>query len=318
MIWLVIVIKIILLTAVIWLILFFTQKKTLVNSTPITLEVVKGQGLKEIVQELKDNSIIKNKLTFYWLYFVNHRPLQAGIYLFKPNQSTREIYNIIASGQINEQKITIIEGWRREQIAQMLNKQNLVDYETFMAVSEGKEGRLFPDTYRIAKNSTGNDIVDAMLKNYELKTKTLHPNSDQLIIASIVEREAKQDEDRAQIATVFYNRLKIGMKLESDVTVEYGLDDNRLESILQNYINDFKFWTSLKPGESKSTISSFNTYKIPALTPNPICNPGLKSIEAAVKPAQNDYYYFYSDKQGKAHFAKTKAEHDDNIKKYSN
>lgn len=292
------------------------NKQTLPKS--ISVEIIKGQRVKDIAKALENEGVINNKWRFYWLYFAKQKPLQAGIFRFEKGESIVSVFNKITSGDIYEEKITIPEGWRSEQIAQMLAKKDLVAYEAFMTVADGKEGTLFPDTYRIAKKTTAETIVKTLVSNYEERTKDIKPTREQLIIASVVEREAKKDEDRATISNVFYNRLKIGMKLESDVTVEYGLDNDRLEGLTIDNIGQFSFWIALKAGEAKTAKSPFNTYKIAGLPPAPICNPGLKSIEAAVKPAQSDYYFFLADKDGKAHFAKTKSEHDNNIRKYLN
>lgn len=295
----------------------FTGKKES-PSGPVSIEITKGQGVKEIAQKLHDAGVLPSKTALYWFSLTKRKPLQAGIYRFEVGQSAEDIYTTLATGSVYEEKITIPEGWRTEQIAQVFHTKGLVDYEAFMSIADGKEGTLFPDTYRVAKNTTAQTVIDMMEQNYSKRTQQVHPTQDQLILASLIEREAKRDEDRPLIASVFYNRLKIGMKLESDVTVEYGLDSNRLADQTKESINNFVFWTSLKPGESKSTQSLFNTYKIAGLPPTPICNPGLKSINAALTPAQTAYYYFIADKEGIARFAKNKAEHDENIKKYLN
>lgn len=313
-----ILVKIIIVVSIIIGIYSFIHPNKQALPKSVSVEIIKGQGVKDIAQTLKNEGVINNKWHFYWLYFTKHKSLQAGIFRFEKGELLGSIFDKIASGDIYEEKITIPEGWRAEQIAQMLAKKNLADYETFMTVVDGKEGTLFPDTYRIAEKTTAESIVKTLVSNYEERTKDIKLTREQLIIASMVEREAKKDEDRATIAGVFYNRLKIGMKLESDVTVEYGLDNDKLEGLTVDNIGQFSFWTALKAGEAKITKSPFNTYKIAGMPPAPICNPGLKSIEAAVKSVQSDYYFFLSDKDGKARFAKTKSEHDDNIRKYLN
>ena len=314
--YIIVLLKILFVIAIIVSIYSFVSSKKPVLSQPTSVEITKGQGVKEIAQLLKNEKVINNKWRFYWEYIIQRRALQAGIFRFEERESISSIYNKIAVGDIYEEKITIIEGWRREQIAQMLVKKGLIDYEAFMALSEGKEGALFPDTYRVAKKTTAQEIVDKLTKNFDERTKELRPTQNQLIIASIVEREAKKDEDRATIASVFYNRLAKSMKLEADPTVQYAIDNDRLDNVSESGIKDFEFWQPLEKGITKTVISPYNTYRVNTLPPTPICNPGLKSIEAAVKPAQTDYYYFITDKDGKAHFTRTKPEHDDNIRKY--
>jgi len=311
-------VKILIVFAIIIVIIMrFTGKKE-TRSGPVSVEITKGQGVKEIAQKLHDVGVLPSKTALYWLSLTQRKPLQAGLYRFEVGQSVEDIYTTLASGSVYEEKVTIPEGWRTEQIAQMFYKKGLVDYEAFMSVADGKEGTLFPDTYRVAKNTTAQTVIDMMVQNFTKRTQELHPTPDQLILASMVEREAKNDEDRPIIASVFNNRLKVGMKLESDVTVEYGLDSDKLALQTKENINDFVFWTPLKAGESKTAKSTYNTYKIAGLPPTPISNPGIKSIQAVMTPDKSDYYFFLADKDGKAHFAKTKAQHDDNIRKYLN
>jgi UPF0755 protein len=126
------------------------------------------------------------------------------------------------------------------------------------------------------------------------------------VLASIVEREAADDSERADIAGVFANRLKVGMKLEADPTVQYQKDSNNYPRIgLISYI----FWQKLEIGDLRGIQGPFNTYLKSGLPPTPICNPSLKSIEAAVNPSRHDYYYFLHGSDGTIHFSKNEAEH---------
>lgn len=292
--------------------------KNEIITDPITVEIKKGEGIREIAEKLSSQKVINNKYYFEYYSLWHNKSLQEGIYIFQPFDKVTSVYNKLRNGQISQQKITIIEGWREEQIGQYLNSKNIIDYQSFIQIAGKYPGKLFPDTYFITLKPTADQLIAQMTKNYTARTANFNPTNEQLILASMIEREARKDEDRALIASVFYNRIKIGMRLESDVTVEYGLDNDRLSSQTKENIGQFIFWTPLKAGESKTTNSEYNTYKISGLPPTPICNPGLKSIVATVNPAQSDYYYFLTDKDGKAHFAKTKTEHDGNIGKYLN
>lgn len=314
----VVILKILFVIVIIGIIYSFVSPNKQKISQPTSIEITKGLGVKEIGQLLKDNDVINSKWKFYYQYIIHRRPLQTGIFRIEKDESVESIYNKISKGDIYEEEITVIEGWRSEQIAQMLNKKELIDYEAFMELAEGKEGTLFPDTYRVAKKTTTEMVINMLTSNYKERVKGLNPTNEQLIIASIIEREAKKNEDRATMASVFYNRLAKGMKLEADPTVQYAIDNDRLDNVLESEIKDFEFWQPLEKRITKTVISPYNTYRVNTLPPAPICNPGLKSIEAAVKPAQTDYYYFVTDKDGKAHFARTKSEHDVNITKYLN
>jgi UPF0755 protein len=222
----------------------------------------------------------------------------------------------LIKGETYQEKITIPEGWRREQIAQYLNRNNIVNYESFMAASKDKEGMLFPDTYNFDKGVSAIQIVEAMTNRYDEKTKDMGLTQDQLVIASIVEREAKRDEDRSKIAGVIVSRLNQGMKLQMDSTVQYAVDNNNLQSITNNEINTYKFWQPLKIGQTKSVFSSYNTYQATALPPTPIDNPGLKSILAALNPDITGDLYFINTKDGQTYFAKTLDQQNENIQKY--
>ena len=141
----------------------------------------------------------------------------------------------------------------------------------FIETAQKHESKLYPDTYQIAIKTTSQIIVDKLLANYDQKMaeNKINPSAEDLILASIVEREAKFDEDRAKIAGVFKNRLKIGMALEADPTVQYAQENNQKK--------DFEYWQELAIGDI--TINSpFNTYKVKGLPPAPICNPSIKSI----------------------------------------
>ena len=175
----------------------------------------------------------------------------------------------------------------------------------------GLEGFLFPDTYRIYKNAKPQEIIQKMLSNFERKVnkeilaeikaqkKDLY---DVIILASIIEKEAKTYEDKQRVAGVYYNRLNIGMALQADPTVNY----------VTGNITDRPTLDEI------STDSLFNTYKYPGLPPTPICNPGLDSIRAAVYPERNGYYYFLNTPDGKLIFSRTLEEHKRNRLKYFN
>ena len=135
-----------------------------------------------------------------------------------------------------------------------------------------------------------------------------------MTLASIVEREAKNDDERAKIAAVYQNRANQNMLLQADPTIRYGLDT---QTYLKNKSLDFEFWAPLTRADINNLNSPFNTYKQKGYPPAPICNPGIKSIEAAKNPEPNfDYLFFFHDKNGQIHFSKTYEEHLSNIQKF--
>ena len=198
--------------------------------------------------------------------------------------------------------ITIIEGKRREEIAQQLQTAGICSYADFMAQSTGLEGTLFPDTYRFFPNTSALEVVNKMEDNYHARTASLNLTPEQLTLASIVEREAKTDTDRTQIAGVYTNRINLGMKLQSDPTVQYSKDSLALAA--SSNPASFKFWSPITQADYQTANSVYNTYLIPSLPPGPIANPGLKSIQAAQHPATNDDLFFIY-KDGTLYLTKT-------------
>lgn len=186
--------------------------------------------------------------------------------------------------------VTIIEGKRREEIAAQLDKAGVTQYADFLSASAGKEGHLFPDTYRFFPNTPASTVVDTLISDYQTRVKDLQPSKDQLILASIVEREALNTADRAVIAGVYQNRLDQGMTLGSDPTVQYAKDTLSYQAGTDP--KNFSFWKEITQADYQNVTSTFNTYLQTGLPPAPICNPGLESIEAAMNPTQHSYLYF--------------------------
>ncbi len=233
--------------------------------------------------------------------------LQSGEYQLSSSQNLLQIIELLVKGKVIRYRITIPEGFQHRQIARLLADRKIVDYDGFIELikenTQYKEGYLFPDTYEFPKKFGAENVLKAMQKNFEeVVYKQVNPdqqfpeglNFTQIIIlASIIEKEALGTEDKPRIASVFYNRLSKGMLLQSCATVQYLLDkpQERLRE------------------KDLAIDSPFNTYLYPGLPPEPICNPGLESIIAAVHPAQEDYLYFVLGKEGKHIFSKTYQEH---------
>lgn len=197
-------------------------------------------------------------------------------------------------------QVTIVEGYRIEQIAQIMDQKGICKYADFINASEGNEGKLFPDTYRFFPSTPATDVVKTMLDNYAKKTASLSVNYRDLILASIVEREATNDMERPLIAGVYQNRLDIDMKLDADPTVQYAKEIGLGAT--------GEYWEKITRDDYSSVISPYNTYLNKDLPPAPICNPGLKSIQAALNPSTHSYYYFLH-KDGKLIMSRTLGEH---------
>jgi len=212
--------------------------------------------------------------------------------------------------------VTIPEGWRLEQVGAKLAASKIVDYSSFLNEASSYEGKLFPDTYFFEPEMTATAIVKMMSDNFYKRTDGLNLSNDDLIIASIVEREAANDSDRALIAGIYKNRVKIGMKLQSDPTVEYGRDTNNLTKLSVDKQREYSFWKSAKTSEFTSVVSDYNTYQVKGLPAGPICNPGLASIKATLSPVSTSYYFFLYGTDGKIHPATNSTEHQKNIFNY--
>jgi len=288
---------------------YFNQAiDTPANNDATTIEIAKSTKTEDIAKMLKAEGLISNEKVFVLLSKREGRIIKAGFYDVPAKVTMRQLHALLVSGKIKQVRITIPEGYRVEQISQVLAKQQLVDYDDFVKAAKPYEGRLFPDTYIFPYRVSQTEIIKAMRDDFANRTKGYVISNEQLILASIVEREAVKDEERALIAGVYQNRLNIHMKLEADPTVQYGRDDNELVKLSSAQKQKYKFWKPIVLSDYQSVNSPYNTYLTLAEIPSPIANPGLKSIMAAIEPAKHDYYYFLH-KDGQIYLSKTLEEH---------
>lgn len=270
-----------------------------------------GESRMVVAKRLQEQGVIRSRASFILLSYIKGSTILAGTFTLLPTQSTNGVLNTISSAKKVEQKITIPEGWRREQIADYLSDKG-VNKAEFLDATKNLEGRLFPDTYFIAAEPKVEDVVTKMTQTFELKTKELAVTSTQLIIASIVEREAKVDSERALIAGIYLGRLKDRMRLEADPTVQYGRDTNLInagKTVTQ-------YWGPITVADYRGVNSNYNTYLVDGLPPTPIANPGIKSIEATVRPTETSARYFFHTGSGQIITSRTTAEHNANKAKY--
>ena len=277
--------------------------------------VRKGQGVREISYNLKQQGLIKDPIIFFIITkkMGYDKKIEAGDFRLSPSMNTWDIANSLTHGTLDIW-VTIPEGKRTEEVAEILKKNIPTFQQSWIQSLITDEGYLFPDTYLIPKDATI-DLISTMMKdNFQQKfdsaknTKITNlTDRETIIMASLVEREAKADIDRPMVASVIYNRISIDMKLDIDATLQYAL----------GYQTDEKRWWKKELTAQDKTINSpYNTYTNPGLPPGPISNPGLDSIKAALNPAKTDYLFYISDANGVNHYAKTMAEHNANIKKY--
>lgn len=283
------------------------------SDSKVEIKITQGQSTAEIADKLQGAGLIKSSWSFQLYFKFKKLTIKVGDYLLPENLNEIKLAGILARGEHQVIRITIPEGWRREQIAAYLAEHAKIDLDEFMLKTKDLEGKLFPDTYDLTDQPTADEVIKKMTNDYDNRTSGLTVSDSALIIASIVEREAANDADRANVAGVFINRQKIDMKYESDVTVQYQKDTNNYPS---TGLLDFKFWKALSPGDNKKINGPYNTYLNSGLPPTPICNPGLKSIEATLTPAKHDFFYFIYGTDGKLYLAKTQAEQNANIAKH--
>lgn len=277
-------------------------------------EVQKGESTKQISNNLKSGNLIRSSASFYWWAKLSRTNLQAGHYKISPGMSSKEIMEKFKNGEVDAYSVTIPEGYRALQIAKLFKQKAELDENKFIAAAIGTEGTLFPDTYVFPSNSEPEKIIKTMQDNFDKKTADLKLTQDQLILASIVEREAITDEERSKIAAVYTNRVNKGMLLQADPTIRYGLDT---QLYLDKKTVEIEFWQPITKADYQNLASPFNTYKSRGLPPAPICNPGIKSIQAAVSPEKDfDYLYFFHDQDQKIRFSRTYGEHLEQIQQY--
>lgn len=266
----------------------------------IDFPVAAGVNRSQLARELFARGLVKNPTTFYLYSKFLGGTILPGTYELSPSYSASVIAERLASGQFKTLKITLLEGWRVEDTERYLvEDQGLTQLANFAAEAEKYEGSLFPDTYEVKIDVTTSELIALLRENFTKRTQKLKVNQEAVILASIVEREAAADSERAAIAGVYVNRLKIGMKLEADPTVQYAKGN----------------WKAVSLSDYRSVISPYNTYLNEGLPPSPICSPGLASIEAALQPANHQYLFFFHAK-GETHFSTTYEDHAAKVRQY--
>ncbi|MGB9724463.1 MAG: endolytic transglycosylase MltG [Chloroflexia bacterium] len=276
--------------------------------------------------------------TWAWVRGMDGR-LEAGRHVLRYGMTLDEILEALAvSPTVEEITFTIREGLRLEEVAEVLEAQDVMSAEEFLEAvkqpydydfladrPEGAslEGYIFPDTYTVPRTYTPTQVVDFILQNFDrqfdaemrqevqVQGRTVY---EVVTLASIVEREAVVDAERPIIAGVFLNRLKAGWPLAADPTVQYALGYNARQGTWWPVL----YFDELGIESLDEIDSPYNTYRYAGLPPGPICNPGLASLRAALQPAQTDYYFFVAknDGSGEHAFARTAEEHAANVARY--
>lgn len=283
-----------------------------------------GKNLKAISRLLARKQIVTREILFRLL--VRHRGMatriQAGEYGLSPAMTPEQILSILAKGKVLLHRITIPEGLNLEETADLVERAGFGTREAFLHLARNPgfaerlkikaatlEGYLFPETYFFRKDTPQKEIIQQMVHRFNVvytpqwKQRTLDLGfsvHEIVTLASIIEKETGDSSERPIIASVFHNRLKRGMRLDSDPTVIYGIPD---------------FNGNITRKDLRTT-TPYNTYKIMGLPAGPIANPGKLSLGAALFPAESDFLYFVSKKDTTHKFSKTIREHNKAVRRY--
>jgi len=320
------IILIILFLVIITICLYFDhclKRKQFNISQTIEIYIKPKSSFSEIIRQLESQNLLSDPLICK-IYFVatgKHKMIKAGYYRFDRSLNILEIADKLLKGEIVYYKITFPEGSNIFEIGKIIEDAKVIGYERFFQVINSVdvlmelkkidnslnsvEGYLFPETYYFAKGERLEELIKMMIKEFnrrngELLRKRsveLGFNIHQIVtMASLIEKESANDEEKPLIASVFYNRLKRNMMLQCDPTVIYS------HYLSGNVIN-------ILTKDDLRIQSPYNTYQNIGLPPGPICNPGEKSLNAAMYPAKTDYLYFVSMRNGSHYFSKSLQEH---------
>ena len=294
------------------------------SSGKTEIEIPKGATFKQVVDILANEKLIRDRKIFFLLgrLMGADRKIRAGFYSIWSNMSPWDIFKIIRKGRIIEYEVKILEGDSLLEIAEAFSKAGIATYDEVMRISKDSEflssynieapsieGYIFPDTYMIPKGVKIEDalgsMIDRMREKYsgkllEKAEKIGMTETEVLTLASIIEKEAIVDDERPLISAVYHNRLKKHIPLQADPTSIYGIKSSK-ERITKTDLQN---------------KTAYNTYVIKGLPPGPIASPGLKSIIAALTPADVPYLYFVSNNDGTHVFSVTLSEHTEAVKAY--
>ena len=315
------------LLALIWIILglfYFQASRPVSNNTQLqTFEIKPGMTLNKVAKKLSREGLIRSSSAFQAIALLQEKQklIMIGEYNVSPSMLPTEILQRITSGKTILHPVTIPEGYRIIEIGDILVKNGLADKGKFLEqtkntrllkeiAADSLEGYLFPETYHFGKFTDEKTIVKKMVDTFKERTlkqeflnraKEIGFSFHEIItLASLIEKETGKDSERKQISSVFHNRLKKNMLLQTDPTVIYAIEN---------------FDGNIKKRDLKID-SPYNTYRYKGLPPGPISSPGLKSIIAALYPANTSNLYFVSRQDGSHQFSSTLNQHNEAVQKY--
>ncbi len=302
----------------------YAQRPDADAAEPQTIIIRPGEGFGAITGKLQAKGLIKSPLRFklYARFAGYHTQLRAGEYELTGQMSPREILEHIKSGKERLYRVTIPEGHRLRQIAQTVEAAGFAAAQDFYRLAadpqtardsgidaDSLEGYLFPDTYHFPRGFDPRAVIQAMVRRFQAeitdewltRARALGLSLHEVVtLASIIEKETGEPAERPLISSVFHNRLQRGMRLETDPTVIYGIQD---------------FNGNLTRKDLR-TATPYNTYVIKGLPPGPIASPGRAALEAALYPAETDYLFFVSRRDGTHQFSTNWKDHDKAVREY--
>ncbi|MFZ4500178.1 MAG: endolytic transglycosylase MltG [Minisyncoccia bacterium] len=290
---------------------FFAAPDNFPNPYHLTIEP--GQTLFSVSNELHADNVIRSPRVFeiFMLSLGNEKSISEGEYYFSEPMTALGVAMRISGKQfgIDRERITFPEGFTNTNMADRLSATfPAFDRALFMDLTKDKQGYLFPDTYGFFPSLAPDLVVTTLTRNFEKKIAPLEESilqsgrslEDIITMASIIEKEANGEEDRAVISGILWKRISIDMPLQVDAPFLFLLNKESKELTMKDLAMD----------------SPYNTYKYKGLPPGPINNPGLESIKAAITPQSSPYLYYLHDSQGGIHYASTYQQHQANIKRY--
>jgi UPF0755 protein len=316
---------------IVCLALFAFRPLSLKYEKPQLFNIPKGSPLKKIAFKLYDEKLVGNPYLFYFIGFISgySRYIQAGTYYVSANQSPASIYRELVNGKIAKAKVVIPPGLNIFETSLILSNNKITDKKKFVQDcfnkkfllslninADSAEGFLYPDTYIFKINSKPKNVIKEMVNEFYEKTKKLNPDYKDLIIASLIIKEANESDKNSAnlISSVIHNRLNINMPLDIDSTSIYTL--NIL--MYKNYLKGEGKYNPVLHMRQKylKEKSVYNTYMNYGLPPTPIANPDIVAIRAAMRPARTKYLFYISTKTGKTLFSASLTGQIKNIDKY--
>ncbi len=307
-----------------WFVHHFLETPGPTLQQPVSVLIPKGVSLRTVAQALEEQGLVTNGTLFSWWvrYTGADRKIKTGEYEFDEALTPVELLRRLLAGQGLRVSVTIPEGLTFRQIVRLLSEKGLGSEESFFCLNsdpaflekwrlpwQGLEGYLFPDTYYFSRFASAEEVLEQMIGHfYKMLKPEMYRQAEVLnfsvhevvTLASLIEKETGTPPERPLVSAVFHNRLRKGIPLQCDPTVIYGIPD----------------FDGNLTREHLRTPTPYNTYVIRGLPPGPIANPGLKSLQAALRPADEDYLYFVGKGDGSHLFSSDLATHNRAVMQY--